>query len=254
MSPSLFEFPEGSPEVHGGYATVSRALLRNSRESEEGVGELDNAGAEVEAPNRRNLKLNESLSNSEDGSEFQSRTGSNEETICKGEGAPEGREQGSDDEASGRWKAVAVKKMKISGELTRVLGLTLREAEFLVDLEHESIIELVGFVEDVSKDIIWLVFPWEDHGNLKGFIASANWEIPERIWLINDVVRGVEYLHSRQPPICHGDLKSINILVNSKYRAVITDFGSARRPVTNDLKVARTSGKGVLATQNYVLL
>ncbi|KIO22319.1 hypothetical protein M407DRAFT_79319, partial [Tulasnella calospora MUT 4182] len=39
---------------------------------------------------------------------------------------------------------------------------------------------------------------------------------------------GVKYLHSRQPPICHGDLKSFNILVSASYRAVITDFGSAR--------------------------
>lgn len=56
----------------------------------------------------------------------------------------------------------------------------------------------------------------------------------------------MEYLHNRQPPICHGDLKSVslrsrrskdralmantqlNILVNSSYRALITDFGSAR--------------------------
>ncbi|KIO17051.1 hypothetical protein M407DRAFT_85339, partial [Tulasnella calospora MUT 4182] len=44
-----------------------------------------------------------------------------------------------------------------------------------------------------------------------------------------DVTRGVQYLHSRDPPICHGDLKSINVLVNSKCRAVLTDFGSARR-------------------------
>lgn len=59
---------------------------------------------------------------------------------------------------------------------------------------------------------------------------------------------GLEYLHNREPPICHGDLKSVsvvisrmlvthsllsilaqlNILVNSANRAVITDFGSAR--------------------------
>ncbi|KIO21835.1 hypothetical protein M407DRAFT_79907, partial [Tulasnella calospora MUT 4182] len=129
----------------------------------------------------------------------------------------------------------------------------LREAEFLVDLGHESIIELVGFVEDVSKDMIWLVFPWEDNGNLKGFIASADWEIPERISLINDVARGVEYLHSRQPPICHGDLKSINVLVNSKYRAVITDFGSARRLVANDLGVAGERTENKLQTVSYTL-
>ncbi|KIO26920.1 hypothetical protein M407DRAFT_23857, partial [Tulasnella calospora MUT 4182] len=75
----------------------------------------------------------------------------------------------------------------------------------------------------------WLIFPWEANGTLKDFVALRNWEIPERIWLIDDVTRGVEYLHTRNPSIYHGDLKSVNVLINSKYCAVITDFGSARR-------------------------
>ncbi|KIO29015.1 hypothetical protein M407DRAFT_71133, partial [Tulasnella calospora MUT 4182] len=51
---------------------------------------------------------------------------------------------------------------------------------------------------------------------------------------IFDVTEGVEYLHSRTPPICHGDLKSINILVNRECRAVVTDFGSAHHPAARD--------------------
>ncbi|KIO29550.1 hypothetical protein M407DRAFT_227302, partial [Tulasnella calospora MUT 4182] len=46
---------------------------------------------------------------------------------------------------------------------------------------------------------------------------------------IKDTFEGLTYLHSRKPPICHGDLKSLNILVSSSYRAIITDFGSARK-------------------------
>ncbi|KIO24863.1 hypothetical protein M407DRAFT_76396 [Tulasnella calospora MUT 4182] len=103
----------------------------------------------------------------------------------------------------------------------------LKEAEFLVKISHPNIIPLNGFVEDVSKNMIWLVFPWEANGSLSDFIASGNWEIPERISLINDVAEGVKYLHSRKPAICHGDLKSANVLVNSENRAVIIDFGSA---------------------------
>ncbi|KAG8985468.1 hypothetical protein FRB90_004690, partial [Tulasnella sp. 427] len=89
--------------------------------------------------------------------------------------------------------------------------------------------ELEGLIEDTPKRMIWLAFPWAEHGNLLTFIASRDWEIPERLFLIHDVAQGVAFLHSQTPPIYHGDLKSPNVLVNEKYRAVITDFGSARR-------------------------
>ncbi|KIO19402.1 hypothetical protein M407DRAFT_54875, partial [Tulasnella calospora MUT 4182] len=51
---------------------------------------------------------------------------------------------------------------------------------------------------------------------------------------IKDTFDGIRYLHTRKPPICHGDLKSLNILVSSSYRAVITDFGSARTISTTE--------------------
>ncbi|KAG8930458.1 hypothetical protein FRC01_002740 [Tulasnella sp. 417] len=96
-------------------------------------------------------------------------------------------------------------------------------------LSHPNILKLEGFVEDLSSHKVWLLFPWEEHGNLRDFLASGEWEIPERLSLINDVTLGLEYLHSGETPIYHGDLKSLNILVNSVYSAVIADFGSARR-------------------------
>ncbi|KIO23038.1 hypothetical protein M407DRAFT_27460 [Tulasnella calospora MUT 4182] len=52
---------------------------------------------------------------------------------------------------------------------------------------------------------------------------------PEHISLKHDILNGLEYIHCQTPSICHGDLKSHNILINSSYHAVITDFGSARR-------------------------
>ncbi|KIO25823.1 hypothetical protein M407DRAFT_24877 [Tulasnella calospora MUT 4182] len=128
------------------------------------------------------------------------------------------------------WLTVAVKKLKIEKDtdLERVLGLALRESEFLVKLSHRNIVKLEGFVEDLSAQKVWLIFPWEEYGNLRDFLASREWEIPERISLFRDVTLGLEYLHSREPPVYHGDLKSLNILVSSECRALITDFGSAR--------------------------
>ncbi|KIO32747.1 hypothetical protein M407DRAFT_211381, partial [Tulasnella calospora MUT 4182] len=103
------------------------------------------------------------------------------------------------------------------------------EVELLSGLSHENIIKFIGFVENTEMGVAWIVIPWEDNGNLREFVKLQDWVIPERLSLICDVARGVEYLHTSNPPICHGDLKSLNILVNSEHRAVITDFGSARK-------------------------
>ncbi|KAG9029733.1 hypothetical protein FS837_003482, partial [Tulasnella sp. UAMH 9824] len=122
----------------------------------------------------------------------------------------------------------------------------VNELSLMASLAHPNIIEFLGFVEDITEGDARIIIPWEENGNVRDFLQSGEWDIPERISLIRDTARGLEYLHNRDPPICHGDLKSVsppvglfnfvltsamiqlNILVNSSFRAVITDFGSAR--------------------------
>ncbi|KIO24061.1 hypothetical protein M407DRAFT_26501 [Tulasnella calospora MUT 4182] len=127
---------------------------------------------------------------------------------------------------------VAVKNLEWNrddaGESAEFFKSFANELSLMVNLVHENVIRLIGFVEDMEKGDAWIVLPWEANGNVREFLQSGEWDIPERISLIQDVAKGLEYLHTRDPPICHGDLKSLNILVNSSYRAVITDFGSAR--------------------------
>lgn len=82
---------------------------------------------------------------------------------------------------------------------------------------------------------------------------------------IQDTFEGLKYLHTRRPPICHGDLKSVshmadrriislhltltnnfqlNILVSSSCRAIITDFGSARAlHKSGDSATSKRSGR-----------
>ncbi|KAG9025905.1 hypothetical protein FS837_004787 [Tulasnella sp. UAMH 9824] len=125
---------------------------------------------------------------------------------------------------------VAVKKIRPSESThqDRFLKAFANELGILSKLSHTNIVKLIGFVEDAESWIASFVFPWEAHGNIREFILSGSWEIPERISLIFDTLSGIEYMHTRQPPICHADLKSLNVLVKSDRRAVITDFGSAR--------------------------
>ncbi|KIO32087.1 hypothetical protein M407DRAFT_47593, partial [Tulasnella calospora MUT 4182] len=128
-----------------------------------------------------------------------------------------------------------------SATLTARYKAFVNELGLMADLSHPNIVKLVGFVEDMQKGDAWIVLPWEANGNVREFLQPGDWDIPERISLIQDVVAGVEYLHTRQPPICHGDLKSLNILVNSSCRALITDFGSARSKPNADAEEQNTS-------------
>lgn len=44
--------------------------------------------------------------------------------------------------------------------------------------------KIIGFVEDTERRIAWLVFPWEENGNLREFLRSGKWEFPERVSLV----------------------------------------------------------------------
>lgn len=58
------------------------------------------------------------------------------------------------------------------------------ELSLLSELRHENIIRFVGFVESDEGRIAWIVLPWEANGNLRGFVQSQDWAIPERLSLV----------------------------------------------------------------------
>ncbi|KIO30606.1 hypothetical protein M407DRAFT_20328, partial [Tulasnella calospora MUT 4182] len=143
-------------------------------------------------------------------------------------------------------ESVAVKKFRLADDTNRrtQAACFANELSLLSELYHENIVRLIGFVENAEEKVAWILLHWEGNGNCREFILSQDWVIPERLSLIHDVACGLEYLHSRDPPICHGDLKSLNVLVTSQNRAVITDFGSARKLGTHPRRQKETTVVG----------
>ena len=65
--------------------------------------------------------------------------------------------------------------------------------------------------------------------SLRGLLESRGnlrWE--KKLSILNDVCHGLQYLHSRNPPIVYRNLTPNNILLCSHLRAKITDLGVAK--------------------------
>ncbi len=84
-------------------------------------------------------------------------------------------------------------------------------------------------------------------------LKELSW--PKRLDMLRDVAAGMHYLHTRRPPVIHGDLRSPNLLLDltidrerPRFHVKIADFGLARCGRRRQrLREARSSGLRTLA-------
>ncbi|EIN07822.1 kinase-like protein, partial [Punctularia strigosozonata HHB-11173 SS5] len=82
-----------------------------------------------------------------------------------------------------------------------------------------------------------IVSEWMEHGDVMSYLE--NYPRANRVELITDVARGLEYMHASG--LVHGDLKSRNVLVDSLGYARLSDFGLATT-VLGTATLAPTAG------------
>ncbi|KAH7923804.1 kinase-like protein [Leucogyrophana mollusca] len=90
-----------------------------------------------------------------------------------------------------------------------------------------------------------LVSPWMDHGTLTHYLKNNSQA--NRLSLMLDVALGLEYLHSFDPTVIHGDLKGANVLITNDLTACVADFGLCVLAHDSNMQFAMTSssnGKG----------
>ncbi|CAI0547093.1 unnamed protein product [Linum tenue] len=89
----------------------------------------------------------------------------------------------------------------------------------------------MGFSADRKRRAMLLVYELMPNGNLQDALLHRKcpelFEWKQRFSVAVDVARGLEYLHSLDPPVIHGDVKPSNVLLDQFFSARIADFGLA---------------------------
>ncbi|KAM3341317.1 serine/threonine-protein kinase CTR1 isoform X1 [Capsicum galapagoense] len=120
----------------------------------------------------------------------------------------------------------------------------LREVAIMKRLRHPNIVLFMGAV--TQRPNLSIVTEYLSRGSLYRLIhkpgAKEVLDERRRLSMAYDVAKGMNYLHKRNPPIVHRDLKSPNLLVDKKYTVKVCDFGLSRLKANTFLSSKSAAG------------
>ncbi|XP_058772932.1 serine/threonine-protein kinase STY46 isoform X2 [Vicia villosa] len=130
----------------------------------------------------------------------------------------------------GIWNAsdVAVKVYFGNGYAEETLRDYKKEVDIMKRLRHPNVLLFMGAIYSQERHAI--VTELLPRGSLFRTLHKNNqtFDIRRHLRMALDVARGMNYLHHRNPPIVHRDLKSSNLLVDKNWNVKVGDFGLSK--------------------------
>ena len=122
----------------------------------------------------------------------------------------------------------------------------VREAEALSALRHPAIVRVMGFSEDPSRGLLYLVMELAKGETLKDRLARGPMSLPEALRTFVPLASALDHAH--QSGIFHRDLKPANVVLTEDGTPRLVDFGVA---VGNDAHML-TGAAGQMGTLAYL--
>ncbi|KAK3440829.1 hypothetical protein EUGRSUZ_B01098 [Eucalyptus grandis] len=123
------------------------------------------------------------------------------------------------------------------------------ELQIVMQINHKNVVKLHGICLETRTPL--LVYEYISNGTLFQHIhqnASTilrSWK--NRLRVATETALALEYMHScAEPPIIHGDIKSVNILLDHNYSAKVSDFGTSVLISPEDSNMVATEIQGTL--------
>eukprot|EP00002_Diphylleia_rotans_P020743 TRINITY_DN4029_c0_g1_i1.p1 TRINITY_DN4029_c0_g1~~TRINITY_DN4029_c0_g1_i1.p1 ORF type:complete len:770 (-),score=118.04 TRINITY_DN4029_c0_g1_i1:334-2643(-) len=135
-----------------------------------------------------------------------------------------------------KWRGtiVAVKKWRLIRENRRAdvteqdIADFKREISILNNVRHPNIVLFMGASTTTSD--LCIITEYLPRGTLFHLLADSSTPLSMKLRMKMglNVAMGCCYLHERNPPIWHRDMKTLNLLVDNNYVVKIADFGLAK--------------------------
>ena len=135
----------------------------------------------------------------------------------------------------GVWRGVdCCVKMVTPSSTEQSIEAFARELVAMSIIRHPNVVSFYGAVID-PPDRCWIVCEWIPNGTLSHWLHGVpgaprrpQRTLLERLQVALDVACGMEVLEQHDPPIIHRDLKPSNVMMDSDFRAKVSDMGLSR--------------------------